>query len=134
MTTMKEYPYARNRIARYLTSQIDALSGIKTQREIAQEAGYDNVNVLSMFKRGQNRVPLDKIPALAKALNVDMAFMFRLGLEQFFSDNPEIMGVVFKQAISDNELKILEFVREASNQGDPPLTTVMKQKIEEALA
>jgi len=131
---MKEYPYARNRIARYLTSQIDALSGIKTQREIAQEAGYDNVNVLSMFKRGQNRVPLDKIPALAKALNVDMAFMFRLGLEQFFSDNPEIMGVVFKQAISDNELKILEFVREASNQGDPPLTTVMKQKIEEALA
>lgn len=134
MSSVKEYPYARNRIAIYLTKQIDALSGMKTQREIAQAAGYDNVNVLSMFKRGQNRVPLDKIPALAKALNVDIAFMLRLGMEQYFANDPEIIDTAFKTLISDNEMRILDYIREKSDHSDPALTTALKGKLDEYFA
>lgn len=52
-------PYSETSMARYLTKQIDALSGIKNQREIAAEIGYDKPNMISMFKRGETKVPLD---------------------------------------------------------------------------
>jgi len=46
-------PFAGTMVAKYLDKQIDALKGVKTQREIALEAGYDKPNIISMFKRGE---------------------------------------------------------------------------------
>ena len=37
-----------------------------------------------MFKRGEVKVPLNKIPLLAKAINADPAHLFRLALEQYW--------------------------------------------------
>ena len=70
-------PFADSAIAKYIDKKIDELKGVKTQREIAAEIDYDKPNMISMFKRGEARVPLDKIPLLAKALGVDPAHMFR---------------------------------------------------------
>src|SRR6202051_1152482 len=74
----------RSAIAKYIDKKIDELKGVKTQREIAQEAGYETPNIISMIKRGESRVPLEKIPLLAKALGVDPAHMFRLAMEQYW--------------------------------------------------
>jgi transcriptional regulator with XRE-family HTH domain len=79
-------PFADSAIAKYIDKKIDELKGVKTQREIAAEIDYDKPNMISMFKRGEARVPLDKIPLLAKALGVDPAHMFRLALEQYWPD------------------------------------------------
>ena len=68
-------------IARFLDRQIDTLKGVKTQREIVGEMGYEKPNIISMFKSGQVRVPLDKIPALARAIEIDTADLFRLAVE-----------------------------------------------------
>ena len=57
-------PFAGSSIANYLDKQIEALKGAKSQREIAGEIGYESPNLISMFKRGEARVPLDKIPLL----------------------------------------------------------------------
>ena len=77
-------PLANTAIARFLDRRIDELKGAKTQREIAAEAGYEKPNIISMFKYGEAKVPLDKIPALAKALEIDPAHLFRLALEQYW--------------------------------------------------
>ena len=47
----------------------------KTQAEIAAEAGFANANILSMLRSGSAKMPLDRVPALAKALECDPAHL-----------------------------------------------------------
>jgi transcriptional regulator with XRE-family HTH domain len=119
-------PYAETPMAQYLTKQIDALSGIKTQREIAAEIGYDKPNMISMFKRGEAKVPLDKIPALAKALHVDPAHLFRLAMEQQWPGMKAVVDEIFKNIASDNETEtLLKPWREITKERDPSPTSQM---------
>jgi transcriptional regulator with XRE-family HTH domain len=125
-------PFSESKIAVYLSKQIDALQGVKSQREIASEIGYDKPNMISMFKRGEARVPLDKIPALAKAINVDPAFLFRLAMEQYWPDAAAALAPVFKTMISRNEEQIILHLRKITNDADPALTPDLAQKLEAA--
>ena len=71
----------RLRVTQYIAKQIDIQVSLgKNQRLIAKEIGYGKPNMISMFKRGEARIPFGKIPALAKSLNVDPAYMFRLAI------------------------------------------------------
>ena len=45
----------------------------KTQNAIARDAGFVNANMLSLLKSGANKVPLYRVPALARALEVGRA-------------------------------------------------------------
>src|SRR3569832_2416477 len=48
----------------------DRLADIdKTQREVAEACGFETPNVITMFKKGQMKVPLDRVGSLAKALD-----------------------------------------------------------------
>ena len=96
------------------------MKGVKTQREIAQEAGYEMPNIISMFKRGESRVPLNKIPLLSKALGVDPAHMFRLALEQYWPNRGDIIEKLFGRLASENEEEILlKQWRTATRNADP---------------
>lgn len=53
-------------VADYLAHCIDD-SG-KTQIQIAEEAGFPTPNTLSMMATGRMKIPLNRIPALAKAM------------------------------------------------------------------
>lgn len=102
-------PFSNSAIAAYLDKQIDALRGRKTQREIASETGYTRPNIISMFKRGETKVPLDKIPALAKALEADPAHLFRLGVEQYWPGISDTVRQIFGSlaAATTNEEEII---------------------------
>ena len=107
-------------MAHYLTKRIEALSGIKNQREIAAEIGYDKPNMISMFKRGETKVPLDKIPLLAKALHVDPAHLFRLAMEQQWPGMKAVVDEIFNNIASDNETaSLLKPWREITKERDP---------------
>lgn len=43
----------------------------KSQIEIARALGYENANIITMFKKGTSRVPPEKIVPLAFALETD---------------------------------------------------------------
>jgi hypothetical protein len=43
----------------------------KTQFQIADELGYPNANLITIFKKGTTRVPLDKVAPMARALDLD---------------------------------------------------------------
>jgi hypothetical protein len=72
---MKIAPKAM-RVADYLAQQI-ILCG-KSQKEIAEEVGYEKPNVITMMKQGHTKIPIVKVGAFARALEVDPAYLLRL--------------------------------------------------------
>src|SRR5271155_4015453 len=100
-------PFANSAIAKFLDKQINSLKGVKTQREIATEIGYDKPNMISMFKRGEARVPLEKIPLLAKAMEVSPTHLFRLALEQYWTGMRDVIAEMFGRIATENEEKLL---------------------------
>ena len=67
--------------AEYLAQAI-AVSG-KTQKEVARLAGYDKPNVLSMMKNGNTKIPVDRVPALARACGTDPKVMLRIVMQEY---------------------------------------------------
>ncbi len=61
---MSSHFIERKTVAEFLTHAITH-SG-KTQKLIADELGYDNPNIITMFKQGSSPVPLKKVGPLAK--------------------------------------------------------------------
>ena len=59
-------PYETSPAAVFLRRQTELLAHRKTQKEIAHEAGFTNGNLISMFKSGASKIPLDRVPALAR--------------------------------------------------------------------
>ena len=112
-----------NAAADLVAKRIEALKGRKSQRQIAEEVGFPNQNILSMLKTGKTKIPLDRVPALATALECDPAPLFRLALEQTF-EGSALMAVrnIFKTVLTENELAWIELLRSASGNSDPHLT------------
>jgi transcriptional regulator with XRE-family HTH domain len=104
-------------IAAYLHHLID-VSG-KTQREIAKEVGFERQNMISMLKHGDTKVPLDKIPALARALDADPAHLLRLALEQYWPEWKKVINEIFGGVVSKNEITLLLAIRKATLDRDP---------------
>ena len=71
-------------VAQFLTKAI-ATSG-KTQSEICADIGYSKPNIITMFKQGKTKVPLDKIGPLARALGVDGREFFRMVLGEYMPE------------------------------------------------
>lgn len=76
-------------VADYLNAQMQ-LSG-KSQMEIAAEVGFPKANVLTMIKKGQTKLPIPRVPAMAKALGVDPARLMRIVLAEY---HPDILEAV----------------------------------------
>src|SRR6056297_3865375 len=80
--TMTKRPHADTELAKYIERRVLELKSKKSQIEIATEAGYVNPNMITMIKQGSTKVALDRVPALARALECDPAYLMRLSLEQ----------------------------------------------------
>lgn len=120
--TGKRYPYQDSLLAILLRERIAALASVKTQRDIATEAGFPNANYLSMLKKGENKLALDRVQALAKALDVDPARLFRLAFLQLGNESEnDGLEKIFGTPVSQNEVLWLKAIREASDNSDPPL-------------
>lgn len=112
-----------SRIADFLSKSIDAMAGHKSQKEIAEEIGYERPNMLSMIKNGDAKLPLEKVPVLAKAINVDAAFLFRLALEQYWPEQQEAIAAVFGEVTTANERALIRKVRTWTKNTDPVLVS-----------
>ncbi|WP_299361982.1 XRE family transcriptional regulator [uncultured Paracoccus sp.] len=123
-------PFSDTAAARLLRERLRDLRGIKTQAEVAKQAGFRNANFLSILKSGGSKIPLDRVPDLARALDVDQAYLMRMALEQ--SIGPAAAAAVlatFGTPVSANELGWLEELRDASDHTDPRLTTKSRAAI-----
>lgn len=116
-------PYQNTQTAQLITDRIRDLSHRKTQAEIASEAGFPNANMMSFLKNGRNKLPLDRVPSLAKALEVDPAYLMRLALDQAVgSTAAKAITEIFGSPTTENERGWLTELRDASDNSDPRLT------------
>ena len=116
-------PFAATRLCSYLTKRILELRPSKTQAQVASEAGFINPNMLSMLKAGSNRLPIDRVPALAKALDADPAYLLLLTLEQMVGNtDAQAILEILNTAVTRNEMAWVIAIREASGHSDPALT------------
>lgn len=116
-------PFAGTKLTAYLATRILELRPKKSQAEIATEAGFTNANVMSMLKAGSIRLPLDRVPALAAALEVDPRYLFLLAIEQLAGDTTAMaIEKIFSTVVTENELDWVHAVREASDGTNPSLT------------
>jgi len=129
MAKRDRHPHANTRLAKYLRRRILELSSRKTQLEIARAAGFINPNVLSMIKSGANKLPLDRVPALAEALECDPARLFLMTLEQSGDTKDTAFRTIFGTVVTRNEKAWLEEIREASGFTDPGLTSRARSAI-----
>lgn len=121
---MAKKPYQGTRLAKFLEVRLLELKHKKTQAEIAEEAGFVNPNMVTMIKKGSTKLPIDRVPALAKALESDPALLLRLALEQ--SEGSTAAAAIFEiigQPITKNEMAWINEIREASGDTDPRLTS-----------
>jgi transcriptional regulator with XRE-family HTH domain len=123
-------PYADTRLIPYLEKRILELRAIKSQAQIASEAGFTNSNMVAMIKSGATRLPLDRVPALAEALSVDPARLLQLAFEQWAgSAAARAFDAIFDTVVSSNEVGWLEEIRDASGNSDPAITTRARSAI-----
>ena len=116
-------PHANTAAAKFLIDRMRDLKHRKSQKEIAQEAGFLNANMLSLLKSGANKIPLDRVPALAKALEADPAYLMRLSLEQSVGKTAaNAIYDCFGTPVTTHEQGWLQELRDASGNSDPRLT------------
>lgn len=117
-------PFSGTDAAKFIDERINQLSHRKTQAEIAAEAGFSNANMITYLKTGKSRLPFDRVPALAKALEVDPAWMMRLSIEQAVGVTAaKAILESFETPVSANEQQWLDEIRQASQNRDPRPTT-----------
>lgn len=116
-------PYANSPATRLIIDRVRDLAHRKTQAEIAAEAGFVNANFMSMLKAGKNKLPLDRVPALARALEVDPALLMRLALDQAVGVTAaQAIVEIFGTPVTENERGWITELRDASDNTDPRLT------------
>ncbi len=121
---MAKKPYQDTRLAKFLEARVLELKHKKSQAEIAEEAGFVNPNMVTMIKKGATKLPIDRVPALAAALESDPALLLRLALEQ--SEGNTAASAIYEiigQPITKNEMAWIKELRDASGDTDPRLTT-----------
>jgi hypothetical protein len=122
--------FGDTRLPKYLSHRILEMKPRKTQSQIAAEAGFPNPNMLAIIKAGKAKLPLDRVPALAKALECDPRLLFVLALEQLGGSTTETaIRQIFGTIVSENEIAWLEEIRSASDHKNPALTTRARSAI-----
>lgn len=127
MSSSTPTPPPKATVAAYLTEAID--NSPKTQREIAKAIGYINPNIITMFKQGLTKVPLDKVPLLAEALGRSPIELMRIALREYSPHLIPVFEQVFGRMVSDNEFEIVAFIRSISHGSDPRLASDRQKRL-----
>jgi transcriptional regulator with XRE-family HTH domain len=111
-------------VARYLEQQI-ALCG-KSQKAIAAACGYQNPNIITMFKKGRTKLPFQKVPSMARALNADPRHLLRLTMLEYLPEIWEVIEHVMGEEVSItlDEVELLKFIRALGYKRTPRLDAI----------
>lgn len=115
-------------VAEFLADSIAAVD--KTQREISQECGFDNPNIITMFKQGHTKLPINRIAPLAKALDVDPVHLLRLVMLEYIPESWEaIENIMNSTVLTANELELVRAFREVTGGNDAHATVIDRSAV-----
>ena len=119
-------------VAEYLAKAIE-ISG-KSQKQIAAAVGYPHPNLISMMKQGLTKVPIDRAPALARALRVDAAHFVRLVMREYMPAAWEAIEVTHGESLTENERRLVEAYRAICADGEREVNDQVIAALRAALA
>lgn len=97
-------------VAEFLTYHIER--SYRTQKEIALDIGYTKANIITMFKQGLTRLPLDKIGIVAEVLEIDPGVLFHKVLKEYMPDTLASLKPIMKGLeLSEDEVELITFYR-----------------------
>ena len=115
-------------VAEFIAERLAAID--KTQRQIATECGLENANVITMFKQGSTKLPLNRIGPLAKALDVDPAHLLRLAMLEYMPDTWDaIENVMQSTLLTANEFELIRAYRAATGDNDAVATVIKRDAV-----
>lgn len=126
------------RLAEYLNEVWDKRVGA-TNQELAQKWNYRSPGIISMWRTGKSRIPIERITDLAQLLGVDMAFLLPLWIDQYVparegGNVSKEVERTFKRLATTNEFAVLRNMRAAAKQNglsDPVYTARQVQAFEQ---
>lgn len=68
-------------VAKFVSEKIQMIG--KSQKDIAEQAGFDKPNMITMIKQGRTKLPIAKIGPLAIALETDPVHLLKLCLSTY---------------------------------------------------
>jgi len=92
-------------VATFVRNQIGKID--KSQKEIAEEVGFEKQNVITMIKQGKTKLPLAKIGLMAKALDTDPLWLLKLCLSTYQKDSWEALKPIFDEVVTEEERTLL---------------------------
>lgn len=117
-----KHPHADTSATKFINARINEISHRKSQQEMAQQAGFKNSNMITQLKLGSTKLALDRVPGMAKALEVDPALLMRMTLEQSVGTTAAAALIeCFGSPVTENEQGWLDELRDASDNSDPRL-------------
>ena len=122
-----------NNTAKLIGTAMKALEGRKTQAQVAKEAGFPHPNMVSMIKHGKARLPLERVPALAEALEIDPAHLFRLTLAENWPGYERVVLQIFGDVFTMEEREMIAFLRHVCDGKVPQLNRRLERAIKDAL-
>lgn len=89
-----------------------AVLGLK-HSDVAEAIGYTKGNIISMFKSGETALPASKVSAMAKVLEVDPIYLFRLVIQDAHPEMAQAISDVHGDIglVSESERDLLIFLR-----------------------
>ena len=101
----------------------------KTQREVARECGFENPNVITMFKQGDTKFPLNRIGPLAEAVGADPAHMLRLAMSEYMPETWEAVESVFQSTpLTDGELDLIRENRRLTDGEEDAIKVILNRR------
>jgi transcriptional regulator with XRE-family HTH domain len=108
-------------LAMWIDARIDDLLASRgwQANDLTSRLGYQKPNILSQWRSGRSRIPIEKLVQLSGLFNIDLAPLLRMWLEQYIGtheDAPALLGV-FDRFVNEEELEIVKAHRAASAKG-----------------
>jgi hypothetical protein len=100
-------------LAEFLNRNWDEKVG-RTNDDVAMELGYKSSNIISMWRTGRTRIPLDKLPDLARLMKLNLADLLPMCLEQQWGDRPDCAALserIKAVLVTDAEAELIKVVR-----------------------
>jgi hypothetical protein len=98
---------------------------------VAHAVGYINPRTVELFLTGEAKLPLDKVPAMARALDLEPSHLFRMALRQYWGDSSEA-SVITRCLVSTDEVAILDLLRSITGETELSLTPELVERIRSA--
>lgn len=110
---------SQSKVAEFIASR-QLMMGM-TNKDVAEAVGYANPNVISMIKKGQTKLPVEKVSKVAEALGADPAKLLRMTLKEYMPETLKVMEACMGNIVTENEMTMIEIWRDATNGEDPEI-------------